>query len=126
MDFRHQQKYISILRKTITKKERRNILVRVIVPTGSESLDRIIKATNSQTKIPDASLRATEKIHRDIGDYFKTEYLFYERRKNSYKNGNKPHDKIINIPHLAPSVMSIYSLAAKQCAGKAFFTFKER
>jgi hypothetical protein len=41
-----------------TDREARNILVRAIVPNAPESRDRIIKATNSQTAIPPASLRA--------------------------------------------------------------------
>lgn len=52
-----------------TETDARNMLVRVIVPTKAESRDRVIKATNSQTNIPPASLRATDKIHRDIEEY---------------------------------------------------------
>ncbi len=40
-----------------TESETRNLLVRIIVPTQGESRDRIIRATNSQTAIPPASLR---------------------------------------------------------------------
>jgi hypothetical protein len=66
--------------------DNRNILIRVIVPEKPESRDRIIKATNSQTPIPPASLRATDKIHRDIEEYFRPNGLYYDRRKNYYKN----------------------------------------
>jgi len=52
--------------------DERSILVRVIVTEDAESRDRIIRATNSQTDIPSASLRATDKIHRDIEDFFAT------------------------------------------------------
>jgi len=85
----------------------RSLLVRVIVPEDEESRDKIIRATNSQTPIPKASLRATDSIHRDIEDYFKPRGLFYDRRKNFYKNeGKKPAD-IISIPFLAQCVMAI-------------------
>lgn len=90
-----------------TEGETRNVLVRVIVPTEIESRDRIIKATNSQTRIPDASLRATEKIHRDIEEFLHTHGLFYDRRKNFYKNERKPIDKIISITQLSQAVMSV-------------------
>lgn len=93
--------------KKNTEGENRNVLVRVIVPTEAESRDRIIKATNSQTKIPDASLRATEKIHRDIEEFLRPHGLFYDRRKNFYKNEGKSIDKIISITQLAQAVMSI-------------------
>lgn len=65
-----------------TQNEKRNLLVRVIVPPAVESRDRIIKATNSQTQIPVASLRATERIHRDIEEYLRSHALYYDRRKN--------------------------------------------
>lgn len=90
-----------------TQTEKRNLLVRVIVPPAAESRDRIIKATNSQTQIPVASLRATEKIHRDIEEYLGPHGLYYDRRKNFYKNEGKPIDKIVSISHLAQSVMAI-------------------
>lgn len=84
----------------------RTVLVRVIVPTKAESRDRVIKATNSQTNIPPASLRATEKIHRDIEEYLLAHGLYYDRRKNYYKNEGRPSEKIIGIPLLAQAVMS--------------------
>lgn len=90
-----------------TLQDNRNLLVRIIVPKKNESRDRIIKATNSQTPIPEASLRATDKIHRDIEEYLRSHNLFYDRRKNYYKNEGRPIDKIISIPYLAQSVMAI-------------------
>lgn len=87
--------------------DERNVLVRVIVPPAQESRDRIIHATNSQTKIPVASLRATEKIHRDIEELFRPYNLFYDRRKNFYKNEGKPLARIVSIPQLAQAVMAI-------------------
>ena len=85
----------------------RNILIRIICPQNEDSRDRIIKATNSQTQIPNVSLRGTDKIHRDIEDYFRTKGLFYDRRKNFYKNEGKPISKIISISFLSQSLMSI-------------------
>jgi hypothetical protein len=87
-------------------KEPRNLLVRVLKPQSQESRDRIIKATNSQTPIPAASLRATDKIHRDIEEYLYSKGYFYDRRKNYYKNIGKPIKKIFGIPFVAQSVMA--------------------
>ena len=94
-------------KKCNTESDNRKILVRIIVPTEQESRDRIIKATNSQTAVQQASLRATDKIHRDIEEFFRPKGLFYDRRKNSYKNEGKSRDKIVGIPHLAQAVMAI-------------------
>ena len=87
--------------------EGRKILVRVMVPNEDESRDRIIKATNSQTVVPPSSLRATDRIHRDIEEHLHQKGLFYDRRKNYYKNEGKPRDKIVGIPYLAQAVMAI-------------------
>lgn len=85
----------------------RRLLVRVIVPSSAASGDKIIKATNSQTAVQQASLRATDKIHRDIEEYLKPRGIYYDRRKNFYKNEGRPLDAIIGIPLLAQAVMSI-------------------
>jgi hypothetical protein len=90
-----------------TENEKRNLLIRVIVPNEPESRDHIIKATNSQTTIPPASLRATDKIHRDIEEYLKPFGLYYDRRKNFYKNEGKPISRIISIPQMAQAVMAV-------------------
>jgi len=79
----------------------------VIVPTQSESRDRIIKATNSQTYIPPASLRATDKVQRDIEEFLRPFGLFYDRRKNFYKNEGQPLDRIVGISAMAQAVMAV-------------------
>ena len=87
--------------------DERKILVRVMVPPEDDSRDRIIKATNSQTVVLPSSLRATDKIHRDIEEYLRPKGLFYDRRKNYYRNEGRPRDKIVSIPYLAQAVMAI-------------------
>ncbi|MED4567949.1 AIPR family protein [Brevibacillus agri] len=87
--------------------ENRKVLIRIIVPNDEASRDNIILATNSQTAIPKAILRGTDSIHREIESYLKTKDLFYDRRKNFYKNEGKPKDKIISIQFLAQCLMSI-------------------
>lgn len=73
----------------------------------NESRYNIIKATNSQTVIAPASLRATDPIHRDIEDYLRTYDIYYDRRKNFYKNQGKPMKNIIGVPQLAQAVEAI-------------------
>nr|WP_285857104.1 AIPR family protein [Mesobacillus subterraneus] len=89
------------------EKETRKVLIRIIVPNNDASRDNIILATNSQTTIPKAILRGTDSIHREIENYLKTKDLFYDRRKNFYKNEGKPKEKIISIPFLAQCLISI-------------------
>ena len=90
-----------------TEADERCLMVRVIVANDPASRDRIIKATNNQTSIPAASLRATEKIHRDIEEFLAPFSIYYDRRKNSQKQQGRPTDKIISIGLLAQSMMSI-------------------
>jgi hypothetical protein len=85
----------------------RAVLVRIIESTDSEARDRIIKATNYQTAIPPASLKATDKIQRDIEAYLQKYEWYYDRRKNHYKNEGKPGSRIIGIPYLAQAITAI-------------------
>lgn len=87
--------------------ESRNVLVRIIVPQSEEARDKIILATNSQTSIPKASLRATDSIHRQIELYFRSRGLYYDRRKNYYKNQGKKSTDIVSVSFLAQCLMTI-------------------
>lgn len=98
--------YLTRIKKE-ERNEQRKVLIRIIVPETEASRDSIILATNSQTAIPKAILRGTDSIHREIESYLKTKDLFYDRRKNFYKNEGKPKDKIISIPFLAQCLISI-------------------
>jgi AIPR protein len=89
--------------------ENRALSVKIIVIDEQQPQirDRIIKATNFQTAIQPYSLRATDKIQRDIEDYLMGKGWFYDRRKNHYKNMGKPAAKIISIQQLSQVYMSI-------------------
>ncbi len=86
--------------------EGRHLLIRIINVTDDDTRDRIIRATNSQTAIQPASLRATDPVHRSIEDLLKGYGLYYERRKNFYKNRGMPKARIISIGYLAQAVTS--------------------
>jgi hypothetical protein len=85
----------------------RKIMVRVIKPVDEKSRLKIIKATNSQTSVPIASLRATDEIHLNIEDYFLSQGIYYDRRKNYYKNLGKPAEQIVSIPYLSQIITAI-------------------
>lgn len=86
--------------------ENRQILIRIIRVDDEKARDRIIKATNSQSNIPAASLRGSDHIHRLIEEYFKSNEYYYDRKKNKYKNEGKPAAKIFSIGYVAQSIMS--------------------
>ncbi|MXZ87756.1 MAG: AIPR family protein [Dehalococcoidia bacterium] len=85
----------------------RKVLVKILQTEEQEVRDRIIRATNRQTSVPAASLRATEDIQRDIERYFHTQGWYYDRRKNYYRNEGMPMDRIVGISFLAQSVMAM-------------------
>lgn len=91
----------------VTKNDERCILVRVICEENEDARDRIIRATNSQTSIPPASLRSSDHIHRNIEDFLKANGYFYDRKKNFYKNQGKPIAKIVSIPYMAQAMMAV-------------------
>lgn len=92
----------------LLENETRNILLRIIIPDDENSRDRIILATNNQTLIPLVALRATDPIHRQIEMFFKPRGLFYDRRKNYYKNQGKKSSEIVSIGFLGQCLMSLF------------------
>ena len=85
----------------------RHVLVRIIVPTNETSRDDIILATNNQTSIPKSSLRVSDSIHWQIEMFFKQKGLFYDRRKNHYKNLGKKNSEIVSVSYLAQSLIAV-------------------
>lgn len=87
--------------------DNRTVLVRVIHTNDLATQDKIIRATNSQNKMSQASLRMTDQIHRDIEEFFKKVDLFYDRRRGHYRDQGKPIRKIVSVNAVAQSVISI-------------------
>lgn len=85
----------------------RHVLVRIIVPSTETVRDDIILATNNQTSIPKSSLRVSDSIHWQIEMFFKQRGLFYDRRKNHYKNLGKKRSEIISVSYLAQSFIAV-------------------
>ncbi len=85
----------------------RSVLVRLIVTEDLAVRDRVIRATNRQTSVPESSLRATDQIQRDIEHYLLKSNWFYDRRKNYYKNQGEAASRIISIPYLAQAIMAM-------------------
>lgn len=92
----------------LLQKEKRNLLVRIIVPDSEESRDNIIFSTNNQTNIPKSSLRVTDPIHLQIELYFKGRGLFYDRRKNYYKNQGRKTNEIVGVSFLGQCLITLF------------------
>ncbi len=90
-----------------TDSRNRCVQVRVLEVTDERLRDKIIKATNSQTVIKPASLRATEPLQFKIEQFLSQNGVFYDRRKDYWRNRGKPSDRIIGIERLAQSLLGV-------------------
>ncbi len=87
--------------------DQRALLIKIIVTDNPEVRDNIIKATNYQNPVELASLRATEKIQRDIEHYLADHGWFYDRRKGFHKNQGRPAERIVAMSYLGAAVRAI-------------------
>lgn len=85
----------------------RCVLVKVIVSKDEVVRDSIIRATNNQTDVEQASLHATDKIQRDIEDVLLRHGLFYERRKNYYINLGYTNAEIVTPLYIASGYIAL-------------------
>ena len=85
----------------------RRILVRVLQSTDETARDNVIRATNSQNKMPAEALRATDRIHGQIESLFRQYDLFYDRRKGEYKDEGKPIAKIVAVIELLQAMLAV-------------------
>lgn len=87
--------------------DNRSIMVKIIKANDDSCIDSIISATNSQTEVRAADLRATDGFQRDIESYFLSKGYYYDRRKNFYKNQGKKRSKIFTIAKTAQYIETI-------------------
>lgn len=85
----------------------RHLLLRVIEAADEDASAQVIKATNSQNRVPASSLRAGDSVQKKIEEYFANEGLFYERRRNHYKSLGKRSDQIVEVKELAQALGAI-------------------
>lgn len=83
------------------------VLVKVIVSDDPAIRKKIIRATNNQSSVELASLTATDKIQRDIEDILLRHEWYYERRRNYYKNVDKPRERFVDPLFLAVAVVAL-------------------
>lgn len=85
----------------------RSVLVKIVKSSDKETIDKIISATNRQTPVNPALLRATDDTQRKLELFFDQKGYFYDRRKNFYKNQGKPISKIFAIQSTAQAIHAI-------------------
>ena len=89
--------------------DNRSVLVKVVIieDQDKEILDKIISSSNRQNPITPTILRATDDVQRKIELFFLSKGYFYDRRKNYYKNQDKPANKIFSIQYAAQAIEAV-------------------
>lgn len=85
----------------------RLLLVRVIGAEDESVRADIIRATNRQTPILPAQLLATSEVHKDIELFLRGKGIYYERRKNHWRNLGKKRSEIVSVTDLAQAVIAL-------------------
>jgi AIPR protein len=104
----------------------RLILVRVIQAADDKVAAQIIKATNSQNRVPSASLRAAEPFQRSIEEYLLARGRYYERRRNFYKNQGVRRSAIVSVLELAQAVASIVLALPHEARGRPSWLVRDQ
>lgn len=107
------------------KTENRGLLVKVIQVDSDPVKDRIIRATNSQTLLGLSSLRATDRVQREIEEFLKGKGLYYERRKNFYHNRQIPLQKLVSVDQLGQAILTILVQAPHIARGEPTKIFQD-
>lgn len=90
------------------EQENRNILLKIINTNDINVADMIISSTNRQNPVKPAQLKATDPIQKDIEQILYNNGIYYERRKNYYRNRGVDKHKIVTLENLAQYLESIY------------------
>ena len=79
---------------------------------------RIIKSTNSQTKVSDLSLMANEPIQESIEDRLRLYSLYYDRKRGEYRRLKKPIKDLVGMGALAQAFMAVVLQQPDQARGR--------
>jgi hypothetical protein len=85
----------------------RSVLVRVIEIDDAATINKVIRATNRQTPVREESLRATDPVQLHIEKTLLREDLYYDRRRNYYRNIGKMRSKIVSVKYLTQALLAI-------------------
>ena len=93
--------------------DERSILVKVLIVKSEdkETIDKIISSTNRQNPVTPTVLRATENVQRKLELFFFNRGYYYDRRKNYYRNQNKPARRIFSIQYAAQAIEAILNFS---------------
>lgn len=88
-------------------KDERAVLVKVLPVADAEQRRLIIRATNNQNPMNAAALLATDDVHYQIEELFKSQGLYYDRRPGFYRDQGCPAASIISVTELVQAVAAL-------------------
>jgi len=77
------------------------VFVKLVKTENPDIQSDIISATNSQNQVKSASLKANDKIQRNIETHLSPVGIYYERRDNFYKRQGITGNKVIGLLKMA-------------------------
>lgn len=87
--------------------EKRSVVIKLVKTNSDDVQEGVIEATNSQTTLKALALRASDPVQKQIEEYLANNKVYYERRKNYYKNRQKPAASIIDITRMAQMILAV-------------------
>ena len=83
------------------------VFVKIVKSQDLETQTDIISATNSQNPVKSASLKANDKIQRNIEKFLNDVGIYYERRENYYKRQGFTGNKVIGLLKMAQIIHTV-------------------
>lgn len=83
------------------------VFVKLVNTENLEVQTDIISATNSQNPVKSASLKANDKIQRNIEKFLKEVGIYYERRENYYKRQGYTGNKVVGLLKMAQIIHTV-------------------
>lgn len=85
-----------------------SILVRIIQTDDASAVNEVIRATNHQNAVKIDSIRSLDHIHSHIEVDLLNHGLYYDRRRNYYRNQGHPSRDIVSLRQVVQAFLSVY------------------
>lgn len=88
--------------------------LKLIVTDNENTINDIIRATNSQTEVKNEAFEILKPFHKKLEDFYLTfekdsnKSLFYERRSRQYFGAKAKSDRIIGLPNQIASFIAMF------------------
>ena len=88
------------------------VFVKLVKTENPDTQTNIISATNSQSPVKSASLKANDNIQRNIEKHLYAAGIYYERRDNFYKRQGFTGNKVVGLLKMAQIIHTVVNKEA--------------